>query len=121
MLDRQTTQQTNEEPTNRQIFDLLETTAGTLQNFVSKTDLRLEKIDNRLFNLESNVDEIKETMVTKTDLKEGMETLKGAVKGIVALEDRKVNKLVDVLHENRTLTNEDIASLRKLDIFPQSV
>lgn len=67
------------------------------------------------------INKMKNEMVTKDFLTEKLADLRGDLNLIIRGEDGKVMKLVDILHEKRVLTAEDVKQMWSMRPFPRTI
>lgn len=78
----------------------------------TETDKRLDKIENQLTKVESQ-------MVTKDYLDDKLADLKGDLVVLTRKEDNKLKALVDILAEKKVLNDEDKKRIFTMEPFPQ--
>lgn len=95
----------NSETTNQEILE-------AIHDFSSNVDRRFSK-------LESDVSEIKSSMVTIDYLDRKLADLRGDLVVLTRKEDTKVRELVAVLRERKVLTDDDAKRILSMEPFPQ--
>jgi hypothetical protein len=100
--------------------------------FAEQVDLRFERIEGDLSSLKKDVSSlktdmssmktdmvsVKSQMVTKSYLDDKLADLKGDMVSMLRKEDKKVNKLIDVLAEKAVLTPGEAKQVLANKVFP---
>ncbi|MDP2790071.1 MAG: hypothetical protein Q8O51_03005 [bacterium] len=109
-----------QEPT---INDVLE----AIHSFAGQTEIRFEKIEGRLGNLESGMvtkdylekrlNKLQVHMVTKDYLDTKLANLEGNLIVLTRKEDQKLHTLVDILHDKQVIDDADMRRVERLEPF----
>ncbi|PIY97095.1 MAG: hypothetical protein COY66_01255 [Candidatus Kerfeldbacteria bacterium CG_4_10_14_0_8_um_filter_42_10] len=78
-----------------------------------------DNINPHFEDIQKDVQEIKTNMVTKSYLDDKLAELEGGMVAKLRKEDRKVNRLVEILQKKSLLTKEDVKQLEELKVFPK--
>lgn len=106
-----------------QIQDILE----TINNYADQNDQRLDRIESKLGNhdsrfesIDARFNKIESKMVTKDYLDEKLMGLRGDLIVLMRQGNNKFLKLVDNLHQRKTITEACAQQIRSMEPFPQS-
>lgn len=111
-MDQQDLQQTNKEPTNKEIFETTKEILEAVNVFSTANDKSLEEIKSRLGKVESN-------MVTKDHLDEKLGDLRGDLVILTRKEDKKVKRLVDILRKRNIISDNEVKEVLSMEPFAQ--
>lgn len=79
---------------------------------------RFDGINTRLDRVERRLGKVEATMVTKSYLDDKLADLEGTVIVRQRKEDQKVNLLIDLVRKRAVLKEDDVRSLREIQVFP---
>ena len=118
----------NNEPTNHEILEAINTFADNVETRFDSVDHRLDSVEHRLESVEHRLDSVEHrldsveiNMVTKEYLDDKLMDLKSDLVILMRKEDHKLNTLVDILFKKKLLTEQDKEQLTSLEPFPKSV
>jgi predicted nucleic acid-binding Zn-ribbon protein len=111
----------NNEPTNHEILEAINTFADNVETRFDSVDHRLDSVEHRLDSVEHRLDSVEINMVTKEYLDDKLMDLKSDLVILMRKEDHKLNTLVDILFKKKLLTEQDKEQLTSLEPFPKSV
>ncbi len=77
-------------------------------------------VDDRFDGVESRLNKVESTMVTKDYLDEKLSDLRGDLVVLVRKEDRKLAATLEILVERSVITEDDARRILELEPFPQS-
>jgi hypothetical protein len=77
-----------------------------------------QHMDERFDGLERRVTKVEATMVTKSYLDDKLADRRGDLVGMLRTEDQKVNRLVGVLSEKKTLSPSETKDVLSFPLFP---
>lgn len=77
---------------------------GELSQMVTKEDFKQEMVK----------------VVTKEYLDDKLSDLKGDLVGLIRKEDRKVDTVVNILHDHTVLTGQDLEQINQVGLFPKT-
>lgn len=101
----------------------------------SFTDVAVElhEIRQDISGMKGEIVDIKDAMVTKEEFKQEMvkvvtkeylddklSDLKGDLVGLIRKEDRKVDTVVNILHDHKVLTGQDLEQINQVGLFPKA-
>ncbi|MFA5188484.1 MAG: hypothetical protein WC460_03940 [Patescibacteria group bacterium] len=95
----------NKEVSNQEILE-------SINDFANQTEKRFDGVESRLNKIEA-------TMVTKDYLDDKLADLRGDLTVLMRKEDTKVRALVDILKERKIITDEDVKKILSMEPFPQ--
>jgi predicted nucleic acid-binding Zn-ribbon protein len=132
----------NEEPTNNDILEAINSYATNTDRRLEKIECRLDGIDNRLDGIDNRLDgidnrldgidnrldgmnsrlmRVESQMVTKEYLDDKLADLKGDILTILRKEDRRVTALVEIMQKKNLLSVEEVKFLETMQpLIPTS-
>lgn len=120
--------QNNDEPTNYEILEAINSYATGTDRRLEKIEGRLDGIDGRLDGIDGRIQKIegrldgieptlayvKSQMVTKEYLDDKLADLRGDIIVMLRKEDNRLTSLVGILHGKKVISDDDVQSLTKL-------
>ncbi|MFH1662192.1 MAG: hypothetical protein ABIA02_03800 [Candidatus Falkowbacteria bacterium] len=132
--------QTNQEPTNREILEankeILRIVQGikedykeikedhqdmleVINEFSTNMDNKISELKSENNSMKSDINSMKSQMLTKDYLDEKLYDFRGDLIVILRKEDTKVRKLIDILKKKNFLSDEDARIVLSMEPFPQ--
>ncbi|MBI5654706.1 hypothetical protein HZC53_03585 [Candidatus Uhrbacteria bacterium] len=100
------------EPTTQDILE-------AINHFASDVDDKFISIDKRFDGIETDIRQIKATMVTKSYLDDKMADLRGDLVSIVRKEDSKVDTFVKIAADEGAISNKSAQKILAISPFPK--
>ena len=112
----------NQEPTNKDILETINTFASDVQEKFSKIDGQFSKIDGQFSKVDDQFSQIKKDLAS-TELKmiDFMDDKFANLEGVVTVrqrkQDNKVNRILDALERFELLPKDEVEAIRSIQIF----
>ena len=94
-------------------------TKDFLEQRLEPIESRLDSIESRLNGVEVRVNTVESTMLTKKDLDQAVNDMRGENTKLLAMEDSKVATIVDILQEKSIFTETDAKRVLLRQPFPR--
>lgn len=92
---------------------------GTINEVLEAVNTLSTNMDGRLSRLESDMKQVKATMVTKDYLDDKLADLRGDLVVLMRKEDKKVQSLIEVLCSKKVISTEEAKRILSMEPFPQ--
>lgn len=108
----------NQEPTNKEIYGLVQDTLEAINGYATQNDQRLDRIESEMVTKDYLEKELSK-MVTKDYLDEKLMDLRGDLVVIMRKGDVKLAKLVNILNRRKVISKKDVDAVLSLEPFPK--
>ncbi|HLD82305.1 MAG TPA: hypothetical protein VJA22_03830 [Patescibacteria group bacterium] len=107
-----------------EILEAIQALATHMDQRFDLTDLRFDRlegrvgaVESRLDGVESRLDRVEATMVTKDYLDDKLADLRGDLVVLMRKEDKKLDKLVDILADKKVISDREARTIYSMEPF----
>lgn len=110
-----------QEPTIQDVLEAISSFSSSIDDRLNNIEQEIGSMKSDMGSMKSEIGSMKSEMVTKSYLDDKMADLRGDLVVLVRKEDDKVVTLVDMLHDNETLTDKEANRILKMEPFPKPI